>query len=494
MNEQLTGLSVRTRLLKGVFWSAVEKYSSQISSILVSMVLTRLLSPKEFGIVAIATIILNFLSIFSTMGLGPAIIQRKDLEQPDYNSIFSFSLYLGLGLFILLFMSAGLIANYYGNGQLVNIVRIISVNVFLVAVNVVPNALMYKNQRFKEIAKRTLVIQVITGPISIAAAYLGCGAYSLLISPVATAIFIFVYNIHIYPCAFKIRFSFKAVRKIISYSTFQFLFEVSNYFSRNLDKLIIGKTLSQTDLGYYDKSYRLMQLPLNNVSSVLGPVIQPVFSYLQDDKEQLAEKYNRIIKLLATIGFPLGVFLAYSGYEIIYILFGQQWLAAVSSFGILAYSIPIQLMLGTSGSIFQSASATKNLFLAGLRNTLIVVIGFVIAAVNFKTIESFAIAWTICEVIVFFSSYIDLYCFVLKSSLWKMMKVLLYPILYGIVLLLVFYFIRFPDNALMSLLLKALITIVVTLCLIQLFHQYEIIGMARKYFKKSKHNNDSSDT
>lgn len=486
MNEH-SNISIKNKLLKGVFWSAVEKYSSLLISIAVSMVLARLLSPQEFGVVAIATVILSFLSIFSTMGFGPAIIQRKDLEQSDYNSIFSFSAYLGVGLFFILFLSAGMIAKYYENEQLVSLTRILSVSVFFTAINVVPNALMYKNQRFKEIAKRTLLIQLITGPISIAAAYYGLGVYSLLISPVVTAVFIFSYNIHKYPCTFKYNCSLEPVKKIISYSIFQFFFEISNYFSRNLDKLIIGKAISQKELGYYDKSYRLMQLPLNNVSSVLGPVMQPVLSYLQDDKGQLAGKYNKIIKLLATIGFPTGILLAFCGYEIITIMYGSQWGAAVPSFSILAYSIPIQLMLGTSGSIFQSANATNRLFFAGLRNTLIVVAGFIVAVIRFKTIESFAWAWTICEVVVFFSTYIDLYCFVLKSSFVKMLKELLCPILYGGVLFLLFSIIPFPENVFISLTIKMLIALIVTISLILLLRQYNLIGVFKRYSLSFKH-------
>ena len=206
--------SIREKMIKGVFWSAIEKYSSQLIALIVTMVLARLLSPQEYVVVAIATVLISFLSIFSTMGFGPAIIQRKDLEQSDYDSIYSFSFFLGCGLFLILFLSAGFFSSYYDNEQLKGVIRILSVNLFCASINVVPNALMYKNQRFKEIAKRTLLIQLITGPVSILAAYLGLGVYSLLISPVVTAIFMFVYNLHRYPCIFYFHFSFAPIKKV----------------------------------------------------------------------------------------------------------------------------------------------------------------------------------------------------------------------------------------------------------------------------------------
>ena len=105
--------SVKKELINGFVWSAVEKYSSLLLNIGISMVLARLLSPQEYGVVSIATVLISFLSIFATMGIGPAIIQRKDLTQSDLDNIFTFSLLIGLVLSVLLFVSANVVADYY---------------------------------------------------------------------------------------------------------------------------------------------------------------------------------------------------------------------------------------------------------------------------------------------------------------------------------------------------------------------------------------------
>ena len=236
--------SIKQEMLHGVFWSAIEKYSGIVVSLIVSAVLARLISPEDFGTVAIVTVIINFFSIFATMGIFPAIIQRNDLTQKDLDSIFTYSILGGLCLSSLLFCLSWKIADFYNDGSLVFISQILSVNIFFASLNLVPNALMAKNKRFRQIAQRTLSLQVFSGIISIIAAHSGFGIYSLLISPIVTSIGMFLFNIHYYPCHVDFTFDLSPLKKIFSYSSYQFLFEFINYFSRNADKLIIAYILN----------------------------------------------------------------------------------------------------------------------------------------------------------------------------------------------------------------------------------------------------------
>ena len=175
---------IRRDLIRGVFWSAIEKYSIFLVNLIVSMVLARLLNPEEFGVVAIATVIILFLSIFSTMGIGPAIIQRRDLDQEDYDNIFTFSAMMGVFLAILFFVLSWPIASFYGNSLLIPICQLLSINVLFSSLNMVPAALMAKHKRFKEMARWTFCIQVVVGFLAVFAAYCEKGVFSLLISPI----------------------------------------------------------------------------------------------------------------------------------------------------------------------------------------------------------------------------------------------------------------------------------------------------------------------
>ena len=291
----------KAQMKKGLFWTAIDKYSGQVVAIVISMILARLLTPYDFGVVATASVLLGFLSILSSIGIGPAIIQRKDLTQDELDQIFTFTVWIGLFIGIVAFASSWYIADFYDNQQLRPIVQILSIGLFLGPLNMVPSSLMSKNLRFKEAATRSLGFQVIFGLLGIIAAFWGAGVYALIMPQIISSFCTFLYNNHFYPVHFKYRLSLHPIKKIFSFSVYVFLFEVFNYFSRNLDKLIIGKFLSAEALGYYEKSYRMMQMPLNNVTAVIYPVMQPLMSNFQDDLKEMVKKFNKIVSILATI-------------------------------------------------------------------------------------------------------------------------------------------------------------------------------------------------
>ncbi len=483
--------SIKQDMLHGVFWSAVEKYSGLVVSIAVSMVLARILSPAEYGVVAIATVIISFLNIFCTLGIGPAVIQKKDLTDKDIDSIFTFSLCIGIVMSVLFFCSSWFIARFYGNHLLVPICQILSIQVFFASANMVPNALMSKNKRFKEIARRTLTLQITSGVISIIAAFKGAGAYSLLISPVITSIGIFIWNRMYYRVHMDWKFNLEPVKRIFSFSSYQFLFSLVNYFSRNLDNLIIGKSMSVDALGVYEKAYRLMSTPLQNVTHVITPVLQPVLSDLQDDKYDLSQKYAKIIKFIASLSFPLGIILSGMSSEVIRLLYGGNWDGAIPVFRILALSLPLQMILSTSGSIFMAGNDTKEMFRSGLINTATTVMGFLIAAFVFNTLEAMAWAWTITNAINFCVTYYFLYGRVLKTSIVPMLKELIHPAICAFLVFILLYLentLITLDNLLVLAIIKGCSSSLLAVLYTQLSGQYDIIGFIKSNFSKKTKN------
>lgn len=490
-------MSVRQDLIKGVFWSAIEKYSGLLVGLIISAVLARIISPEDFGVMSIATVIINFLTLFATMGIYPAIIQHQDLSEKNLDSIFTFTILLGCVLAFVFFILSWPISCLYDNAILIPICQILSVNVFFAALNLVPNALMAKHKRFKYIALRTLLLQIATGITSIIMAYYGFGVYALLISPVLTSIGIFLYNIRYYPRRIDFSLDISSLKKIYSYSAFQFLFDFTNYFSRNLDKLIIGRYMSMNSLGYYDKSYRLMMLPLQNVTYVITPVMLPILAALQDDKRELSLKYNKIIKFIASISFPLAVFLHFSAYELIHIVYGNNWDAAIPVFRILTLSLPLQMIMSSAGAIFQASNSTREMFSVGLRNTSCTIAGLCCATFLVKTIESIAWSWCITVFINFIFSYITLYHKILCSSFISMILELKIPFLTAILLSI---FINSIDllqlqDVFYSLSLKSILSFFVVALTYRYTHIYNasvLRTITWRFFRIDKHYNNSN--
>lgn len=475
-------MSIKQEMLSGIFWTAVQKYSGLVVQLIVTAILARLLTPEDFGVVAVATVLIAFFSLFTDMGIGPAIIQKQDLTRQDLNAIFSFTVWGGVLLAVLFFLASYPIGNFYKESSLVFICQLLSVNLLFAAWNIVPNALINKNKRFKFIAKRTLSLQVISGIVSVIAAYRGLGLYALLISPILTAIGVFIMNYRQYPLSFIAHPRMDALKKIFSYSAFQFLFNFINYFSRNLDKLIIGRYFSMNELGYYEKSYRLMMLPLQYVTNVITPVMHPILTTLQNDFQSLTEKYNKIIKLIATISFPLGVFLYFAADDIIRIVYGDRWDNAIPVFQILALSLPLQMILSTTGAIYQAAGKTNWLFYGGLSNTCCTVTGFIIAAVCFRTIESMAWAWDITLAVNAVISYIILYKVVLKCSLFKMMKLCMIPALTAVLLAAALSLLvgNITYTPVIQLLAKSFLSVIVCAVFIIITRQYDLRSLIKR--------------
>ena len=481
--------STKSKMLKGILWITIDKYSGLALSIIVSMVLARLLTPDEFGLLTVASVVLAFIGLLSNMGLGPAIIQEQNLTKKDTNSVFTFTIIVGLVLAGVYFCLSWSIARFYNNAQLVPVCQLLSVSFFFGVINNVPKSLMVKHQRFKEMAVGSIAMNAATGPIAILAAYKGLGVYSLMIAPFLNSVILLFYYRRFYPCSIDWHMSMAPIRRMASFSLYQLGFELVNYFSRNLDKLIIGRWMSIRDLGYYDKSYRLMQQPQNNITSVLTPVLQPNFAQYQHDMGMMARQYLRVISTMAAISFPLGITLCMCGPEIIRLMYGPQWERAIPCFQILCLSLPSAMLTSTTGAIFQASNATKYHFYVGVVNTCCLSLCFFMAAYCYRTIEAVALAWTlfigIGGLIISFASMFRL---VFKQSVLLLFRQLLRP-LGNLIMLYVALSLSDALWALpmaLSLVTKLMVAALLTGIYMQTTGEYDLVEAAKHLLRRRK--------
>lgn len=484
MNEHT---SIKKEVTKGVFWIAIAKYSGIVIQIIITAILARLISPAAFGTIAVAIVILQFLNIISDIGIGPAVIQYKQLNKAHLDNLFTLTIYIGLFLSFILYTSSNLISLYYGDEVLCSICQMMSLVVFFHSLNVVPNALMRKDKRFRTIALRTLFFQIFSGCIAVWGAFHGWGIYALLVSPILTAIGVFCVNYYNYPLHYVLSMKKEAISMVSSFSIFQFAFSFFNYFSRNLDKLIIGKYFSLTQLGYYDKSYHLMLLPVQNITFVIEPVLHPILSNLQNNKRELGLKNLKLAELMSYISFPIGLSLFFCGGELIKIIYGNQWDAAIPVFKILALSLPLQMIMSTSGAIYQAAGRTNYMFYNGIINTIVTVTGFLIAAIWGKTIEMMAWAWVLTLLFNFINSYWIMYHFALKDINVSDFYTSLIPQLFNSIC--VFILLSFIehlisiDNIFINMTVKLFSIFVSSTLLAAIFKQYNILSIIRGYYR-----------
>ena len=358
---------------KGIFYSALGKYSNVVIQLLVTAVLSRILTPEEYGIVAVVNVFLIFFQMLADFGIGPAIIQNKTLSKQEINSIFGFSLYLALFLGIVFVFLGYPISAFYNNEVYKPISMVLAICVFFYGILVVPQSMLLREKKFSTVNIVTVMANIASGVVSIVLAVNGFSYYSLIISNTVKAALLFIIFYFKTNLTVQLKIDKKPLEKIFSFSKNQFLFNFINYFSRNLDSMLIGRYFSASSLAFYDKAYQVSLYPNQILTNVISPVIQPIMSDFETNLEKIKFVYLKITTILATIGLPLSVFLFFNSNDIVLFLFGDQWGGSVATFQLLAVSVWIQMILSSTGSIFQSANRTDLLLLSGILSAVVTV-------------------------------------------------------------------------------------------------------------------------
>lgn len=389
---------------KAAMINFVSRYSNIFIQLIINSILARILLPDDYGIVAVINVFISFFTMIADMGIGPAIVQNKKLNDEDVSDIFIFTLFTAVVIAIGFMLFSYPIAIFYGNDVYIPLGRILAIGVFFNILNIVPNALLLKDKQFKTLGIRTVIITIIGGIVTSILSLNGAKYYSLAINSILVAVLTFLFNFYYSRLKVKLEFKWSSVKKIRNFSTYQFGFNFINYFSRNLDNLLIGKILGPVALGYYDKAYKLMLYPVQNLTFVVSPVLHPILSDYQNDKDYIYNSYNKVVKILSLLGVFFGVFCFFASEEIILIMFGEQWINSIPAFRMLSISIWFQIVTSGAGTIFQSLGEVNRLFRCGMINTTINVTAIIIGLLLGK-IEYVALAITFAYVLNFIVSY-----------------------------------------------------------------------------------------
>jgi len=358
---------------KATIINAMGKYSQVIANIIFTVILARILTPEEYGVVAVITVFTNLFSVLSDAGLGTAIIQNKNLSSEDTNSIFAFSIYFAVLLACIFAVLAYPISIVFHNPVYIKLCLILILSILFNTLNMVPNGLLLKEKKFKSVAFRTISVTLLTGIVTVVLALLGFKYYALVIQSVLSSLAIFLWNFKSSDIKITLKLNRLSLEKIRHFSIFQFLFSFINYISRNLDNLLIGIFMGSSNLAYYDKGYKLMCYPLNYLTNVITPVLHPILSDYKNDSNYIYTKYQKVVKLLSLLGIFISLFCYFNSKEIIMIMFGKQWSASIPCFKYLSLSIWTQMLMSSTGSIYQSLDKTKLMFKSGLITAMVTV-------------------------------------------------------------------------------------------------------------------------
>lgn len=463
-----------TSVKRAAFINVGSRYTAILIQLVYTIILARILSPDEFGVVAIAQVFVAFFNLFADMGLGSAIIQRQDLTKEDISRLFTCSIVLGLGLSVLFVFLGTPMSALYGREELHVVFLFLAFSVLFGTLNTIPNALLLKNKQFMSVGARQIVSTLVASALGLISALAGASYAAIAIYSIAYNAFIFFWNYRSNVMKPMFKGSVAAVRKVFDYSAYLFGFNFINYFARNSDNLLIGYFFGAASLGNYSKAYQLMYYPLTYLTNIVTPVLHPMLAERQADKDYIYSFYIKTVKLLSLLGIYITLLFCFCSEEIIEAMYGDQWALAAPYLSLLSISIWSQMICGTSGTMFQLLNQTKEHFIRGLIISLTVTAS-IILGVALGSIEAVAL----CVGVSSYVAFVTIGPFLIKRgferSIAQFYKVLLPDL--GIALCLSFVFLLMNGldvgNVYLTLVIKLAVSGIAYIALLILFRQFK---------------------
>lgn len=319
----------KSNVLSNLVWRLAERCGAQFVTLVVSVILARLLSPEDYGTVALVTVFTTILQVFVDSGFSTALIQRKNADELDFSSVFYFNFILCIILYLLMFFSSKYIAMFYGNEELVPLVRFISLTIIISGFKSVQQAYVSKNLLFKRFFYATLGGTCTSAIIGIYLAYKGFGVWAIAFQQVANnaidTIILWV-TVKWRP---KLFFSWDRLQGLLGFGWRILLSSLLDSIYNNIRNLLIGKIYNPSNLAYYNQGEKFPKIIVSNINSSIDSVLLPAMSIEQDDRERIKIMTRRAIQVSTFVMAPMMVGLACCARNIVIVLLTEKWLPCV---------------------------------------------------------------------------------------------------------------------------------------------------------------------
>lgn len=375
LKADLKGRSVRSGLV-----TLISASTGMVLGMGSLSILGRLLDPSDYGFIGMVSVIIGFVVLFKDMGLSMATVQQETINHQQVSTLFWINVSISCMTAIITVILAPAIAWFYDEPLLFYITMAIAPGQIISALIIQHQALLRRQMKFGTLAAIDLSSQVLSISLAIVMAYQGFGYWSLIAQTLACQTFnmIFVWSATRWIPGKPVRNS--GVRPMLKFGGYLTGFNLTNHFARNLDTILIGKIAGSAQLGLYDKAYKLLMLPINQINSPITAVAIPALSRLQGEHEAYKRYYKRAIGLLVIVGMPVIAFAAASVNQIILILLGEKWLGVVDIFIALSPAAFIGTFNVATGWVYMSMGTTDRQFRYGILASILTCVGFAIGS------------------------------------------------------------------------------------------------------------------
>ncbi len=318
-------INLRQKTLSGLIWSFIDSVAGQGITFVVGVILARMLSPREFGLIGMILVFVAVSESFINSGFGSALIRKNDCTQADYSTVFFFNMIAGIIFFLLLFFSAPIISHFYQEPELKSIIRVVGIGLIIESLTIIQRTIIIKNINFKLQARISIIASSVSGCIAIIMAFKGFGVWSLvaqrLIKQLLNTAMLWLKN------SWKpdLIFNAQSFSNLFGFGGKLLISGLIETVYQNIYYLIIGKFFSAQDLGFYTRADEFKRLPSQNLLGIIDRVSYPVLSCIQKDVTRLKYSYQMLIRCTMFISFILMLGMAAVAEPMVLTFIGEKW-------------------------------------------------------------------------------------------------------------------------------------------------------------------------
>lgn len=372
-------MNLREKAAKGIVWSVIQKWGRAAITSVTFIILSRLLDPEAFGLVALASVFIAFVEVFLDQGFTAAIVQREDLETKHIDTAFWITVLVGFGLTLGGIALSEVIAGFFHEPDLAPVLRWLSLSFVISAFSSTQIALLQRQLAFKSLAARSLIAKMIGGVIGVGMAFAGFGVWSLVGQNLAIGVagIIVLWRASKWRPGFNV--SKKHYKELFSFGVNIVGINSLNVLTRRSDDLLIGYYLGPTMLGFYTIGYQMLLIIIRLVTEITNTVAFPAFSRLQNKPERIRHAFYDVTQYTSLLAFPVFLGIAALAPEIVPAVFGEKWAASIPVMQILALIGVLQSVLFFNYSVIRASGKPSWEFGMMLLTTVCSVIGFYVA-------------------------------------------------------------------------------------------------------------------
>lgn len=321
--------NLREAAVKGVFWTSIEKFGSQILSLVLGIIIARILTPADYGIIGMTAIFIAVATTLIDSGFGSALIQNQKRTNDDFSTCLYFNVILAVTLYAAIFICAPLIADFYELPVLRPVVRLLGLTLIFNSLTVSQTAMLTVEFRFRDLCIATIGSQLITGIVALILALKGFGVWALVGQQISASVLRVVFISFFTRWLPALSFKKAAFRRLFSYGSKITCSSLINTIYTNSYTLVIGKVFSAVDVGYYTRGNQFASLPAQTLLQVIMKIAFPLMAKVQDDTARLRNAYQKFLRMSVYILYPILAGLAVLAEPFISVLLGERWIGCV---------------------------------------------------------------------------------------------------------------------------------------------------------------------